>query len=449
MLKPTSAPHLRTLKPDEFLPSVSHWTTLGGLVLISGVGIALLLAAVLRYSITVKASAIVRPSGEVRLVQAETDGTVNQIEVEANQPVRQGDVIAVLNSDRLTTQKSQLDSNIEQTQVQLSQLDAQLALLDTQIAAESRSQQQEVLVAASELDRNQRDYRSQQTTTQADLAEAEATLTLANSEMRRYEQLVSSGAVSQLQFEEKQAAVRTAEAQVARARAALNPSAAPVAIAQQRIAQAQASGRAALSILNREREALIQRRSEIQAQLLRDQQDLQQTENELERQIIRATSDGVVLRSNLRNIDQVVRVGDTLVEIAPSNTALVVKALVLTQDISQVKLGQPVQLRINACPYTDYGTLQGTVITVAPDAIASGSAIGGTAPTSAVLPAPSNRPEPTNYYEVTVQPEQLRLTQGNRECQLQPGMEAEANIISRQETFLRFMLRRARLLVNL
>jgi len=50
---------------------------------------------------------------------------------------------------------------------------------------------------------------------------------------------------------------------------------------------------------------------------------------------------------------------------------------------------------------------------------------------------------------VTIQPEQTALTNGNRKCQLQAGMEAEANVVARQESFLQFALREARLTTNL
>lgn len=436
-----SFPWLRPVKPDEFLPPVSRWTTVGGLILLSSVGIALVLSALLRYNVTVKAPAMIRPSGEVRLVQAEREGTIASIEVEPNQTVQQGDVMARLDRSQLETQKNQLTSNIQQSQLQLAQMQAQIRLLDTQIAAESRSTDQQVSVARSELDRNQQDYGTQQATTLADLAEAEAALAFARSEMQRYEQLVESGAISQLQLEEKQAAVRTAVAQVSRAEAALNPSAAAVAIAQDRIAQAVDTGRATLATLKREQEALMQQRSEIQAQLVRDQQALQQTETALQNSVIRATSDGTVLRLNLRNADQVVQVGDTLAEIAPSNQALLVKVRIATQDIGKVKVGQTAHLRVSACPYPNYGTLKGSVTAISADAIVSN-------PTE-LSPSPFPNSNNANYYEVTIQPEQTVLGQGDRLCPLQAGMAAEANIISRQETFLEFGLRQTRLLTNL
>jgi HlyD family secretion protein len=434
---------LRPLKSDEFLPPISRWTTIGGLILIGAVGAAIALSAIVKYNVSVRAVATVRPSGDLRLVQAPMEGTIAAIQVSENQSVQQGDVIAQIDRSRLETQQSQLQTNIQQQQLQIGQLDAQLRLLQAQIAAESRAIDQSVAAAAAELNRNQRDYQNQQATTQADLTEAEATLEFARSEMQRYQQLVDSGAVSQLQLEEKQAAVQTAAAQVERARAALNPTEASVAIAQQQMAEAASRGRATLATLNREREGLEQNRLELQTQLQRDRQELQQIEAELQKTLIRATSDGMILRLNLRNPNQVVSMGETIAEIAPNRNNLVVKARVATQDINRVQSGQTAQLRIDACPYSDYGTLSGTVTAVSPDAIPTSDS----APNSST-PMTTSATTSDRYFEITIQPDQMGLTNGDRRCPLQAGMEAEANILSREESFLQLLLRRARLISN-
>jgi multidrug efflux pump subunit AcrA (membrane-fusion protein) len=87
---------LRPVKSDEFLPAISLWTTLGGVLLMGSVGAAIILTAVTKYNITVKAPATVRPVGEVQIVQAATEGTVESIPVKENMAVKQGDAIAVV-----------------------------------------------------------------------------------------------------------------------------------------------------------------------------------------------------------------------------------------------------------------------------------------------------------------------------------------------------------------
>lgn len=433
MLERSEIPALRPVKVDDYVPPVNRWMMWSGVVLVGGFGVAIALASLVRYNVTVKAPATLRPAGDMRLVQSELDGTVERIEVQVNQVVQQGDVIAQLDRSRLDMQHSQLQGSIRQTQLQLAQMNAQIQFLDAQIAAETRSRDQAISVAQAQLRRDQREYADRQATTQADLVEAEAALALAQTERQRYEQLVTSGAVSQLQVEEKQAAVRSAEAQVARAHAALNPTDATVAIAQEQIGQQAATGAATLANLNRERESLIQLRVQLQNQLLREQSELQKNERDREKAAIRATSDGVILQLNLRNTDQVIRAGDTVAEIVPNSETLVVKAQVNLQDINQVKVGQLAQMRVSACPYPDYGVLAGQVTAVSPDAIAP----------------QATSTNATTAYEVTIQPRESVLSRQGRVCELQSGMQADAYIVSREESALLFFLRRARLWVKL
>ena len=52
-------------------------------------------------------------------------------------------------------------------------------------------------------------------------------------------------------------------------------------------------------------------------------------------------------------------------------------------------------------------------------------------------------------YEVTVRPDTLTLDVSGQTCAILAGMEGSAQIISREETVLRFVLRKARLVTNI
>ena len=45
------------------------------------------------------------------------------------------------------------------------------------------------------------------------------------------------------------------------------------------------------------------------------------------------------------------------------------------------------------------------------------------------------------FYEVTIKPDSLSLGKDNHQCTLQLGMEGRADIITREETVLKFLLR--------
>ncbi|BAY32170.1 hypothetical protein NIES2107_40570 [Nostoc carneum NIES-2107] len=455
---------------EDFIPPVSPWTSLAGIVLVGSVGSAIALSSWVKYNVTVKVPASIRPTGEIRLAQPKMEGTIKRILVRENQVVKQGDIIAYLDDEQLQIKKSQLQGNIQQGRLQINQIDAQITNLDNQMQAEKTVIDRTVSAAESDLLRNQREYQERQVTTQTDLQVAEANLQkaytdlqkaqadldFANLDRDRYEQLAKEGAIGQREFEQKKflveqtkavvegerKAVEIAQAKVESAKSAINPTDATVAIAKERIAQEVAKGKANIATLNKERQALIQRRVEIQSQLIQSHKELEQVFNQLQNTVIRATTEGTILKLNLRNPGQVVGASDAIAEIAPSNAPLVIKAMIPTQDIKSVEVGQEVQLRIDSCPYPDYGTLKGVVNTVSPDVITSQN-------NSTNSPTSSSNILAASYFEATIAPESLSFGHQNHQCHIQSGMDAKADIISKRETALQFMLRKARLITDL
>lgn len=126
---------LDNFQSDEFLPPLSRWLTLGGLFLAGTFGALVALASVIKYNPTVKAVAIARPAGEVRIVQAATEGKVESIEARENQEVEEGEAIARIDSSALWRQKNHLEDNIKQCQVELQQINEQLKAIEAQILA--------------------------------------------------------------------------------------------------------------------------------------------------------------------------------------------------------------------------------------------------------------------------------------------------------------------------
>jgi HlyD family secretion protein len=501
---------LRTAKPDEFLPPIGRWISAGGLFLFGTFCGSIALAAVAKYNVTVRVPATVRPAGEIRIVEAASAGTVTSIQVTENQAVKQGDAIALIDSSQLLTKQNQLQGNIQQNQLQLRQIAAQISTLDDRLAAETQAMQSAIASGRADLSRSQREYQERQMTSVAEVEAAQANLQLARSEWEkslpelqkeqaalqtatanfkaaqanlqaaiskhdRYQSIQETGAISLDLVEEtklavqqqaqavagqkaavesqkqavvsqrktvqrQQQSVEVSAAKLKVVEAALNPSAAPITIAQQRIAQETARGEAALAALKKERLTLIQNRAEIQNQVDRDRQEIKQINIELAKSIVRSPTDGIILKLNLRNPGQTAQLGTAIAQIAPAPATIVIKARVAATDIGKIAIGQTSILRISAYPYPDYGVLEGKVSAIAPDVIAG----------------QNNNPP---YYEVTIQPQKTYLIKGDRTlrkpageqcCQypIQPGMEVTADIISRQETALTFMLRKARMLAD-
>ncbi|MBW4464563.1 MAG: HlyD family efflux transporter periplasmic adaptor subunit [Pegethrix bostrychoides GSE-TBD4-15B] len=440
----SNSDNLPALQTEDFLPPLGIWVKFGGLFILSTVAAAVAVSAVAPYPVIVKAPAAIRPVGELRLVQAATTGIVMQMQVIENQTVQQGDVIAKIDDSQLQTKKAQLQNSIQQSQRQILQVQSQVKAMDSQISAEATRRRRAVAAAAAGRERYLREYQDQQviSTTEvesatASLRAAQAALTAAQVRLQRYQPVAAAGALDRDRLEEAELAAQqqsqeviAAQARLARAKAGLNPTQAAVAVASEQIAQEQATGAATLAALDKEREALIQQQIQIQNQLALDRQELAQIKLELGKTTVTAPASGIIAKLTLRNPGQTVQPGQEIAQIVPSQTQLSIKALVEAQDISKVNVGQSAQLRISACPYPDYGTLSGTVKAIAPDA---------TPPSRSETPA-------LPYYEVTLEPERLMLSRGERRCQVQVGMEGKIDIISRKDTVLRSILRKARLI---
>ncbi|MEA5552681.1 HlyD family efflux transporter periplasmic adaptor subunit [Anabaena cylindrica UHCC 0172] len=497
MVNQINADSLPEVESNEFLPPIGNWARLGSLVLVGAVGGAIALSSIIEYKVTVKAQASVRPTGELRLVQAATEGQITNIFFQENQVVKKGDVLATVDDSRLQTQKSQLQSNIRQTQLQLLQIDAQITALNRQIKAETERKNRVVTSAQAAFNRAQRNYRDQQITVQAEVEEVEANLKRAQNELSqaqvelrssranlqsteaamkaaqvkrdRYQKVVEAGALSLNQLEEVQLdvvqqkqgvevqranmeaqqqiiaqqkqAVAAVRAKLKRSQTALNPSDSEVAIAKETIAQENASGQATLATLNREWEALFQQRIQTKNQIQRDTSELQQIESDLSQTKITVPADGIISQLNLRNPGQLVSQGEKIAQIVPSNAPLVIKAAVSPDDVSKLAKGQEVQMRVSACPYPDYGTLKGVVSQISEDTIQSQG-------NQLVSNASNPQSGASSVYEVTILPESLFLGRSNHKCTIQPGMQGRTDIISRKETVLKFLLRKARLIAD-
>jgi hypothetical protein len=65
---------------------------------------------------------------------------------------------------------------------------------------------------------------------------------------------------------------------------------------------------------------------------------------------------------------QVVTPAQSLVTIVPDGTALIVEATVSNEDIGYLKVGQPVEVKVDTFPFQRYGSHKGTLISINPDA---------------------------------------------------------------------------------
>lgn len=375
-----SATSMNRLDPDDYIPSVGPWLRLSSSALLAGVALAFVFISLAPYRVVVRGQGTIRPAGELVLINAPFEGRVVAIDVKANQNVRVGQPIVRLDRSQ------DLDQTAQYIQSQQALL-RQSAALRTQAAAE-------LAAAALEVDK------------------ARSALELAASEYQRYRQLEASGAVSESMFAEKLARYNHEKASLAQA--------------TKRLDEIQSKAKSGEAVLEREQAAILA--------------GLGQAQRRVVNATVRSPVAGVVFRLEVTSPLQTVSAGQQLASVAPSQAELVAKVAVQGEDIDNIKPGQRADLRLQACPYPDFGTLRARVVAISPDALRPQP-----------IQAGGKEGEPiavSGLYEVTLQLEQLALRSAARRCDVRLGMALTADITTRQEALLRFVLRKTRLWID-
>jgi len=389
---------LMPLQADDFLPELGGWSkTLGQRVLAVG-AVSMLALAVWPWQETVRAAGVIRPAGENTIVQSQLDGVLTRVWVKDNQQVKQGEPLAELDRRSLDNERRKLEGELTQSLAQ--QRDSRASSLDVQQQAQA----------------TRRLNNAQRNSAQRDLDSAASTVRYRETELKRYRSLLSSGAVAETVIEEKQAQAVLARNEFAKARQAMR--------------EQEARGAAELARLGQGSNQTAREERELTKQVDQIRSRLEEVKRALLNSVIRAPKAGTVIVSNLRHPQQVIRSGEVLAQIAPSQGDLQVKLTVPSSDVGNIKASQPAYLRIAGCPYPEFGVLQARVQTISADTISQNAGSNGLGPAG---------------FQVSLKPSSKPLTNGDRRCSLRHGMDVQADIVTRKTTILGFILTKLRL----
>lgn len=147
---------------------------------------------------------------------------------------------------------------------------------------------------------------------------------------------------------------------------------------------------------------------------------LPQLEERVSRTVIRAPMQGIVNRLNFRTPGGFVNTGDVVLELVPTGEALVVEAKIAPQDISNILPDDAVRIRLSAYDSAKYGTVDGRVLRISPDAVVDEQNGGA------------------SYYTIDVAIEGELLVDGEPVTFI-PGMTATVDVLSGKRTVLEYI----------
>jgi adhesin transport system membrane fusion protein len=143
-------------------------------------------------------------------------------------------------------------------------------------------------------------------------------------------------------------------------------------------------------------------------------------EDQVTRTIVKAPRDGVVQKLFVHTIGGVVKPGDDLIEIVPTNEKLLVNAKIKPSDIAFIYPTQKAIVKFSAYDFSIYGGLEGEVISISPDTI-------------------KDKDENT-YYIVRIQTQKSKLAQ-SKDMKIIPGMTAQVDILTGKKSILSYILK--------
>ncbi len=160
---------------------------------------------------------------------------------------------------------------------------------------------------------------------------------------------------------------------------------------------------------------------------------------------ILAPIDGTVQQMAVTTVGQVVTSGQPLLVLVPSSGALEVMALVQNQDIGFIKDDQEVVLKVDAFPFTHYGTLKGLVKRISNEAVDSQEATASSDASTLARPingsSISGSPKVQNLvYPVTVQLDQTSINADGKDVPLMPGMMVTAEVQTGSRRVIQYLL---------
>lgn len=157
-----------------------------------------------------------------------------------------------------------------------------------------------------------------------------------------------------------------------------------------------------------------------QAQIAQAEEQIISLSDQVERTVITAPVSGTVVGRQIHTVGAVIRGGDAIMDIVPSNDGFVVEARIPTRDIDNIYIGQFAEIRFSAFNQRLTDVIDGEVIHVSADSFED-EATG------------------QQYYRARVRVTEEGHTQMNDRMQLLSGMPAEVMIRTGERTFASYI----------
>lgn len=349
-------------------------------------------AAIARIEEQIRAPGTVIASSRSQVVQVVDGGSLKVLHVKEGDAVKAGDLIAELDPVRFQASSEEIAAKVASLRANLQRLDAELTgrplVFSKDLARHTDIVQSQVAL-----------HRKRQQAQQEELQALEQSAVLAQEELEALVRLAEAGDAG--------------KSEVLKARRQLND------------LRAQATNK---------HNAF---RQEAQLELAKTRAELEQTEQvftqrseALQSTYLRAPMAGVVKNVRMTTRGAVLKAGDELLQIVPSDDPLIIEAKVTPADVAFLRPGLRANVKLDAYDYTLYGSLEGKVVYISPDTLEE-----------------DLRRDEQPYYRVHIQTDS-NSPKDRKALDVRPGMTAAVEIITGERSIANYVLKPLRRTVD-
>lgn len=378
-------------------------------------------AALTQIDRSVRGIGQVVPSSKLQVVSNLEGGVVEEILVKPGQNVRKGDIIVRLSPTQTGAAFGSSTAEVSALEARLSRLNAEVTGANPEYGA-APPEQVEIERALHQA--RMAELRSGMTAASARVSQAQrmvveaqsllearrSTLDASNKELEMIRPLVVTQVIPQVDLIKAENQALVAQKEVDSAEAALARARSGVAEAQAQAAQMRSDW------LSRTAGEL----SMTQAELNAKRQQLPALSDRVDRTVIRSPVTGKINRVLVTTVGGTVSAGSPIAEVVPSNDVLYIEARIGPADIANVRLDQDARIEITAYNRAIYGTLDGIVTSISPDAVKD-----------------EQSGEP--YYTVEIQTEDRLVDNAGKPLSIGPGMVANVNLLGEKRSVLSYI----------
>ena len=288
----------------------------------------------------VRATGQVIPDARTQIIQAADGGVLFELRVQEGQAVKAGQILAVLEKERAQAGFKEIVARVASLRAILDRTHAEISqkplLFNKQSAAFP-----EFTTAQAGL------YMQRKKTLDEEMGYLQEALANAKEELEMNQKLMKTGDTSRLDLLRSERQVTDLAGRISATR-------------------------------NRYLQEARQDASKAEEELATTQQKLNERQSILNHTDLTSPVGGVVKYLRVNTIGGVLRPGDELMQIAPTDGGFFVEGRVTPSDVGSLKLGLPVTVRVDAFDYSIYGTLKGSLTHISPDTLSEQGSRGET-----------------------------------------------------------------------